>query len=336
MMGPLTGPSASIGLTMSHGVVLAAEQYNAAHPGCGVAEMNADTQGYPGSAPPIANFLVSRADVLGVVGPAFSGESLSSGSIFAQAGLPTISPSATNPSVTRHGWKTFHRVIVNDLADGPLLAKYIASKLGGTRVAVVADDSDYGRTIARAVRGPLGRRVVLNGSARTGQTNFSRLVRKVRAKHVKVVVFGGYYPEGGRFLRQLVKAHFTGKFVGSDGIMDRGLRRIAGANAVSHAVLASGVAPATLSPSFTAAYRAAFGSSPGSYALEAYDAAKVFLAGLNSGAATRPDMLSFVNHYNAPGLTKRIAFSSTGEPVHPPLWIYKPSGTGFAVKTKLQ
>src|SRR3569623_1754498 len=91
VMGPLTGAAGVIGQNIKTGVMLAVAKYNAAHPGCGGEVVAGDTQGDPAQAPPGANFFVGLSTGVGVVGPAFSGESLASGQIFAQAGLATVS-----------------------------------------------------------------------------------------------------------------------------------------------------------------------------------------------------------------------------------------------------
>ncbi|WP_442940312.1 hypothetical protein [Nocardioides sp. B-3] len=68
---------------------------------------------------------------MGVVGPAFSGESAAAGPIFAEGGVPTISPSATNPALSTNGWDTFHRALGNDATRGPAAAAYIKDTLRG-------------------------------------------------------------------------------------------------------------------------------------------------------------------------------------------------------------
>ena len=89
------------------------------------------------------------------------------------------------------------------------------------------------------------------------------------------------------------------------------------------------------STSFTKAYRAAFGSSPQNNSLEAYDAARILLSGIASGAATRSAEHAWVNGYRSQGLTKKIAFTAKGELVTAPVWAYKPKGSGFAVRSTI-
>ena len=59
-----------------------------------------DSQGDAGQATSLATKLISDKTVLGVVGPGFSGETEATGPAFSQAGLVTVSPSATDPSLS--------------------------------------------------------------------------------------------------------------------------------------------------------------------------------------------------------------------------------------------
>lgn len=335
-LGPLTGPAASFGIPTVNGAQLAVSQYNASHAGCEVTLMTYDSQGDPSQAQPLAQAIVADDTILGVVGPAFSGESLATGHTFAQASLPTISPSATNPTIGSRGWKTSHRLVANDYVVGTLLAKYVTTKLKRTRVAVVGDNSDYGRALARVVRGKLGKKAVLAASVRQGQRNFSVLAKKVRAKRVTAVVYGGYYSEAGRFAKQLNQAGYKGPFLSGDGVLAPAFAALAGSKVAARAHIAMGTAPTNLNASFAQAYRAAFGSAPRYGSIEAYDAARVFLVAIGAGASTRAAMLARVDNYNGQGLTKRIAFNGAGNVIRPPVWLYQPKGRAFTVRSRIQ
>lgn len=334
-LGALTGDAGGYGVAVANGAQLAVGQYNAAHPGCTVDLVKYDSQGDPSSAVPLATEIAATPEILGVVGPTFSGESIATGQIFADAGLPTVSPSATNPVVAQQGWKTFHRLVADDARVGALQARYAVKKLKKKRVAVVSDDSDYGRLVARAARAALGKKLVLKASVKQGQRSFGTLARKIKAKKVTAVIYGGYLYEAGPFAKKLGKVGYKGPFITGDGSMDAMYAKLAGTKAAARTHLLTGTAPPTLSTSFTKAYRAAFGSSPQNNSLEAYDAARILLSGIASGAATRSAEHAWVNGYRSQGLTKKIAFTARGELVTAPVWAYKPKGSGFAVRSTI-
>jgi branched-chain amino acid transport system substrate-binding protein len=107
--GAQTGANAQLGINIVNGVQLAINQHNEANPNCQVNFKKFDTEGDPGKAPGIVTQLVSEDDILGAVGLPFSGESKATGQIFEQADLAHLTPSATNPDLTKNGWTTFFR-----------------------------------------------------------------------------------------------------------------------------------------------------------------------------------------------------------------------------------
>ena len=97
--GALTGDNANLGVNIEQGVELAVDQFNTANPDCQVAVKKFDSQGSPDQAPALAKQAIDDASVIGIVGPAFSGESKVADPLFDEAGLPIITPSATNPAL---------------------------------------------------------------------------------------------------------------------------------------------------------------------------------------------------------------------------------------------
>ena len=115
----------ALGQNMVGGIKLALDDYNKKNPDCKVGLKVFDSQGDPDKATPLATQIVDDDSIVGLVGPGFSGESLATGKTFAAAGLPSISPSATNVTITQQGWTTWHRVIGNDSAQGAADATYL-------------------------------------------------------------------------------------------------------------------------------------------------------------------------------------------------------------------
>ena len=123
--GALTGDAANLGINIKNGAELAVTQYNEKHADCKVTLTSFDSQGDPSIAPGLAQKAVTDKKLVGIVGPAFSGESKAADPIFDKAGLNIITASATNPALSENGWKTFHRILGNDATQGPAAAKYI-------------------------------------------------------------------------------------------------------------------------------------------------------------------------------------------------------------------
>lgn len=321
-MGPLTGDYANLGLNMVGGVKLALDEYNKAHSDCQVTLKEFDSQGDPEKATPLATSIVQDAKLIGLVGPSFSGETEATGPTFAEAGLVTVSPSATNPNLSSNGWDTFHRVLGNDATQAPAAAKFITG-LGATKVFVVDDASEYGKGLADGVRDALGDAVVANDTVQQKQTDFSATVTKVKSSAATALFYGGYYPEAGLLAKQLKNAGWDGTFVSGDGALDPGFVEAAG-DAGNGAYLTCPCAPNP--EQFSADFKALNNADPGTYSAEAYDSANVLLSGIADGADTRQALLDWVNGFDADALTKHIKFDETGEIAEVTVYAYKVDG----------
>jgi len=319
--GTISGGSAALGQNIFNAVDLAIKQHNTANPGCQVGFKKFDTEGKPDKAPGIVSQVVSEADIIGVVGLPFSGESKATGGLFEQAGLvhPTI---ATNPNLTANGWKTFFRGMGNDNVQGPAAAKFITENLKAAKVCVVQDDSEYGTALAASVTSTLGTKASCTDKVKTGQTDFSAVVNKILTEKPDAIFYSGYYPEAGPFAQQLADKGITAKFVAPDAVKDAEFLKSAG-SAAANAYFTCPCVPEENFTSFTTSYKAAYGIEPGTYSPEGYDMATILLAGIDKGAKDRAALLNFVKTYNGQGLTKKFAWDDKGELSETPVWSYK-------------
>ena len=323
--GALTGGAANLGINIKQGAELAVLQYNEEHADCEVGLEELDSQGSPDQAPALAQEAINNEAVVGVVGPAFSGESAAANPLFEEAGLPIITASATNPGLA--GPDIFHRMLGNDASQGPAAAAYIRDVIAAEGVFVVDDASEYGLGLADIVREDLGDLVLGSDSVQQEQTDFSATVTAVRSSGATAVFFGGYYTEAGLFTSQLAGAGVEVTFVAADGVKDPGYIEAAGAEAAEGAVITCPCVPEDQAGgTFFDDYEAEFGAPPGTYSGEAFDAANVFLQGIAQGTATREDMLTWVNEYDAEGVTKQIKFGEDGEIEEIVVWAYEVQG----------
>ncbi|KAA1429472.1 branched-chain amino acid ABC transporter substrate-binding protein [Nocardioides antri] len=323
--GPETGPAAGLGQPIIQGAQLAIDQYNE-DAECEVNYELFDSQGSPDEAPSLATEVAGDESIIGVVGPAFSGESAAAGPIFAEGGVPTVTPSATNPTLADNGWDTFHRALGNDATQGPAAAKYISETIGAEGVFVIDDASEYGAGLAGIVEEDLADTVVGTDTIQAGDTDFSATVTRVNDSGADTVFFGGYYAEATILIGQLRDGGFDGTFVVADGVKDPAY--LDAGEAAEGTIITCPCIPAT-DPGvaeFAEAYEAEFGEEPGTYAAEAYDAANIFLDGIAEGIDNRADMLTFVNEYDEAGVTKQLSFAENGEPSEVHVYAYTVEG----------
>ncbi|HZE41775.1 MAG TPA: branched-chain amino acid ABC transporter substrate-binding protein [Stackebrandtia sp.] len=323
-MGALSGPNAGLGTVMRDGAKTAIDLYNKKHSDAKVCLVEEDSQGNEKDAPGVAKQLVKNKKVLGVVGPGFSGESMAADPIFDEAGLTIISGSATAPELAEKGWKVFHRTIGNDAVQGPADAKFIEETLKAKKVFVVDDKTAYGAGLSKTLQKALGDKVVGTEHSKTKQTEFGPIISKVKQAKPDVIFYSGYYPEGGPFADQLRKAGVKATFVGPDGLKDENFIKGAGKAHAEGTILTCPCIPGEKAKgTFAKDFKKDIGEAPGTYGAEAFDAANVFLDGINSGIKDRKAMLDYVNKYDKDGASKHIKFDSKGNIEEDVVWTYK-------------
>jgi branched-chain amino acid transport system substrate-binding protein len=323
--GALTGDNANLGIEIRNGAELAVDEFNEANADCQVTLEEYDSQGSPDLAPALADQAISDDNVLGIVGPAFSGESRAANPKFDEAGLPIITASATAVDLSEQGWKIFHRALASDGKQGPAIAKYIKDTLKPESVGVLDDNSEYGKGLADIVRDELGSVVKSNDTIDPTATSFSSAVTKMKDANVDVIFFGGYYAAAGPLAKQMRDAGVESTLVFPDGVKDPGF--VEGAQAAAAgALITCPCAPGDFNADFAKAYQDKYGHEPGTYAAEAYDSANVLLAGIASGVTDRAAMLEFIDSYDAPGITKQMNWDDTGEPAGGDIYVYEVEG----------
>jgi branched-chain amino acid transport system substrate-binding protein len=310
-LGPLSDAAGDFGTSIKQGAQLAVDRYNAEHLGCEVSLVPLDSQGDPDRASAQAQQAVDDRLMLGVIGPVLAGETEAALPVLNRASLATITPSASQSTLSTHGWRVFHRAIPSDGAQGPAAAHYITDALHANKVFVIDDGSSYGVAMTGGVRAALGRAVVGTDRVRAGRS-FAGTVTKVKASGATVVYYGGFYDTAGALLNQMRTAGVTATLVGGDGMHDATLSTSAGGQSLNGTVITNLVAPAS-DPGFVAGYRGAYQTGPGDYSGTAYDVANIFLLGLGHGVGTRADMLNFVNTYAGSGVAGTYRFTPVGD-----------------------
>jgi branched-chain amino acid transport system substrate-binding protein len=331
--GALTGSSANLGVNIEQGFELAVDQYNTKKGSTCITVKKFDSQGDPAVAPGVARSLVADKKIIGIVGPPFSGESQAADPIFDQAGIPTITPSATNVTLSTKGWKIFHRAVASDANQGPAAATYIKNTLKATKVFVADDQSAYGQGLATGVTQTLGSLVVGTDHTEADgkQTDFSSTVAKVVAAKADVLFYGGYYTNGGLILKQLRAAGWKGTLVGGDGMDDPGLAKAAGNANAAGTILTCPCSPSSKAGgSFVADYKAKWNVDAGTYSDVAFDAANIFLQGIDGGNNTAAKLNTYLSTVDYKGVANEYKFTSVGEldPSLIKVWAFKVGADG--------
>ena len=224
-LGPLTGGAGFLGTEQLAFARLAVEDFNKANEGKYHATLTEeDTDITPDKAVPVAERVIADSTTLGVVGPAGSGQVEATGPLFNTANLVHVSSSATRPTLSTSGFKTFFRVVPNDDVQGPTDGNYIADVIKVKTVYVIDEQSSYGVALADIVQKTLDGKGVTTERASVTQndSDFSALVTKIKAFNAELVFFAGQVPSQGALMaKQLKEQGLEIPVFGGDGFFSQ-------------------------------------------------------------------------------------------------------------------
>jgi branched-chain amino acid transport system substrate-binding protein len=333
---PLTGAQAHIGIDIRNGVQLAIEDANAANVQIGgkpvrfemVAE---DDEANPTKATTVAQKLVD-SKVVAVVGHFNSGASIPASKIYADAGIPQISPSSTNPDYTLKGYKTTFRVVAHDGRQGPTLATYALDKLKAKSIAVIDDSTAYGQGLAdnfEATAKAGGAKLVAREHTTDKDTDFKTILTKIKGRNPDLIMFGGIDPQAGPMKKQMAELGIKALLIGGDGIQTPNFIKLAGDAAEGTIASIPGL-PKDQMPKgkdFLAKYKAKFNAEVELYAPMGYDAVMVFIEAMKrAGTADPAKFLPEVGKTDYAGVIGPIAFDEKGDLKNGPITMYVVKG----------
>ncbi|MFC0042013.1 branched-chain amino acid ABC transporter substrate-binding protein [Actinomadura rayongensis] len=333
-MGDLTGESAGIVIPPKQGAALAIEEYNATNPKVKIKFKTYDSQGKGEQAVPLAKTALTKDKIVGLIGPAFSGESQQVDPVLEEGKVPSISPSATNAALSKNGWKFFHRIVGNDDVQGSGIGTFITNGLGAKKVFVVHDNSEYGKPLGTTVESTVKAAGATTqvGVIDPNASDYSATVNQVKAFAPDAVFFGGYYAQAGKLVKQLRQAGVKSRFLSGDGSLDPGLAKGAGGTVADGSVIGC---PCLIDPTgkaspaskkFSEAYKAKYKTDTAIYSAEGYDAASAFIAAIKAGNTKAEDINKFLSTVDVPGVSKQIKFTPTGDPASSAIYVYEIKG----------
>ncbi|WP_426755262.1 ABC transporter substrate-binding protein [Myxococcus sp. Y35] len=299
VVGSLTGGQATFGISTRNGIELAVKEANAAGgvKGKKLAVRVYDNQSKPEEAAQAATRLITQDKVVIVLGDVASSNSLAMAEKAQAAGVPMITPSSTNPTVTEKGDYIF-RVCFIDPFQGFVMAKFARENLKLDKVAVLQDNkSAYSIGLADVFNRKfteLGGKVTAVESYSQGDTDYRAQLTAIRKSQPEGIYVPGYYSEVGIIARQAREVGLKVPLMGGDGWDSEKLFELGG-SAIEGGYFSNHYSPDNPDPrvqKFIADYKAAYGAVPDALAALGYDAARVAIAALErakdlSGPAVR-------------------------------------------------
>lgn len=327
-VGPISGAIAHLGKDNENGAKMAIDELNAKGVTIGGKKVKFELLAEDDGADPkqgtsVAQKLVD-AKVNGVIGHLNSGTTIPASKIYFEAGIPQISPSATNPKYTQQGYKTAFRVVANDGQLGGTLGRYAVQINKAKKIAVIDDRTAYGQGVAEEfIKGAKGKaggvEIVAQEFTTDKATDFNAILTKIKGKNPDVVFFGGMDAVAGPMLRQMKQLGINAKFMGGDGICSEQLATLAGDGMADGQVVcaeAGGVEDSQKKgmDDFKAAYKKKFGIDVQIYAPYVYDSVMTMVdAMVKAGSAEPAKYLPVLAKIQHKGVTGNIAFDDKGD-----------------------
>lgn len=337
----LSGEAASYGSQMLEGLQLAVEEVNAnggVLDGQEIEIVSYDNQSDVTESASVAQRLVSDG-VVGVVGPATTGNTQAQLPIFTEAKIPMVSPSATDDNITFDTagdvLEYFFRVCFNNSYQGSAGAAFAAENLSATKALVFVDQSsDYSRGLADNFNAEFesrGGTVVKEDSFTAGDTDFSAILTTAMAEEFDVIYIPAYYTEAGLIIKQAREMGIEQPIIGPDGFSSDVLIELAGAENANDVYFTDHFSNASEEESvqnFLTAFEEKFGKEGGTWNALGYDAAMLIIDAIERSGSTDPqaitDAIAATTEFS--GVTGTFAIDENHNPVKPAVMIELQNG----------
>lgn len=329
-VAPMSGSQAHYGKDNENGVRMAIEDLNAQKVKIGGKTIKFEIAAEDDAADPKQGTAVAQklcdAKVAGVVGHLNSGTTIPASKIYNDCGVPHITGAATNPNLTKPGYKTTYRIIANDNALGAGLAMYAADKMKLKKIAVIDDRTAYGQGVAEVftkIAKTKGIEIVDQQFTTDKATDFMAILTAIKSKKPDGIFYGGMDAQAGAMLRQMDQLGMSGvKYFGGDGICTTEIIKIAsGAKSLDGVVCAEGgdsIAKMPGGTAWKAKYDAKYPGQFQIYSPYTYDATFVLVDAMKRANSTDPKAyIPKLIETKFKGVTAEIAFESNGEMKNP-------------------
>ena len=322
-MAPLSGNMSTLGKENENGARLAIEELNAQRLIIGGQEavfelITEDDGGNPNLATGAARRLLAKG-VKGVVGGLNSATTIVSSPIFYEAGIPQVSPSATNPLFTEQNFNTAFRMIASDKAMASTMATVMTQRYGVKTIAVISDGTAYGDAITEsfsrsvyANQAIIVKDILLKRDQRDRQAE----LQEISNSHPDLVFYGGMDTQAGPLFKELIALGVTARFAGGDGICTNDLPRLALYSFKDEQVYCAepGGMDDKKFDEFDKRFKDRFGVNVKQYAPLSYEAVMVLAKAMQKADSPEPRIYSLqMPMLEYDGILGPIAFDSNGD-----------------------
>lgn len=322
VVGPLTGSGAAYGKDMENGVKIAIEEANAQKISLGgkvvqFAPQYMDDQGDPRIAVQVAQRLVDQG-VSAVIGHVNSGTTIPASKIYAAAGIPMVTPAASNTAITKQGFNTVFSVVPTDAQTAGSAGSYAVNVVKAKRIAIMDDQTAFGQGASEEFRKAV---LAAHGTIVDQQytsdkaMDFSAQLTHIKSVNADLLFFSGLGPQIAGIAKKMKLLGMNTRLMGGGGTVSEDFIQIAGGSAEGVEGLDYGLPVARMprGPEFESKYKKIFATNMQVYAPMGYDATWVVIKAMQEANSSNPaDYLPKLRAMKYQGVTGPIEFDKTG------------------------
>ncbi|HZK00694.1 MAG TPA: ABC transporter substrate-binding protein [Tissierellaceae bacterium] len=326
----LSGNVASYGTDLSDGVEMALEEINAAGGLLGkqIEVIKMDNTSDSAEAANISTRLITRENVVTILGPATSGNTKGAIPPANQNGIPLVSASATADDVTVDSNGNVREYIFktcfSDSYQGITMANFAFDDLGKTNAAILFENtSDYSIGITENFKElftDLGASIVSEEAYQSKETDFRAVLTNIKAANPDVLLVPGYYEEVGLIIRQARELGIDVPVLGGDGYDSPNIVELAGEEALNDVYYSNHYSPMDTSPevvAFREAFTAKFNKEAGAFHAMGYDLGYFFADAVERAGEATPDKIrdAMASTVDFKGITGTLSIDEFHNPV---------------------
>lgn len=326
----LSGNVASYGTDLSDGVEMALEEINAAGGLLGkqIEVIKMDNTSDSAEAANISTRLITRENVVTILGPATSGNTKGAIPPANQNGIPLVSASATADDVTVDSNGNVREYIFktcfSDSYQGITMANFAFDDLGKTNAAILFENtSDYSIGITENFKElftDLGASIVAEEAYQSKETDFRAVLTNIKAANPDVLLVPGYYEEVGLIIRQARELGIDVPVLGGDGYDSPNIVELAGEEALNDVYYSNHYSPMDTSPevvAFREAFTAKFNKEAGAFHAMGYDLGYFFADAVERAGEATPDKIrdAMASTVDFKGITGTLSIDEFHNPV---------------------
>lgn len=218
----MTGDTATFGTSADEGIRLALDEINTKGVlGKKIRVITEDDRSLADEAKTAANKLITRDQVVALLGEIASSRSIAMAPVAEESKIPMLSPGSTNPKVTQ-GFQYVFRNCFIDPFQGTAMANFAMNQLKLKKFAVLYPvNSDYGMGLRQFFKEAVtkgGGQIVEDVAYTEKQdVDFRGQLTKIKNANPDAIFASGYYTEAGLIAQQARELGITCPLLGGDG-----------------------------------------------------------------------------------------------------------------------